>query len=191
MGPSGRRPGTSGARQAILRAAREQFGRHGYDAATIRGIAAQAGVDPALVHHYFGTKEGVFVEAMRLPFRPSEIVDTVHDDAGTAGERLVRLFLSVWESPASRDALQGLIRSAVSHEQAASMLREFITKELIGRVATVVDRPDAQLRGALVGAHMIGLGMLRYVLRVEPLASADPDDLVALIGPTLQRYLTG
>lgn len=192
MSPGGRRPGDSGTRDAILDAARSGFARAGYDATTIRGVAREAGVDPALVHHFFGSKEAMFTAALSLPLQPGEVVPALLA-GGTEGlgERLVLLFLSLWDSPATREPLLGLIRSAVSHERAAAMLREFLTAEVLGRVASALDVPDAALRANLVGSQMIGLAMLRYVIEVEPLASAEHAAIVAAVGPTVQRYLTG
>ncbi len=189
----GRRPGNSGSREAILDAARGQFAEFGYEAATIRGIARDAGVDPALVHHFFASKEGVFIAATQLPIDPAVVVPAllVGGDLDGIGERLARMFLGLWEDPSTRPPILALIRSAVSTERGAAMLREFITSAVLGRIAAAIDRPDPLLRATLCGAQLVGLAWLRYILRVEPLASADPEVLVAAIAPTLQRYLTG
>lgn len=189
---TGRRRGESGTREAILDAARSAFARLGYQASTIRGIAETASVDPALVHHYFGTKERLFVEALQLPVRPDEFIPTLlAGDRRTIGERLARLAVSVWESPPGRRAMLGILRSAMTNERAATMLREFAAEALVGRVAESLGVPDARLRASLVASQLIGVAIGRYVIRVEPLASADPDVLVAWLAPTLQRYLTG
>jgi AcrR family transcriptional regulator len=189
---SGRRPGGSGTREAILDAARAAFTQRGYDGASIRQIAREASVDPALVHHYFGTKQGVFTEAMQLPFNPSVLVPQVlAGDRSQVGEKLVRLFLTVWDDEQARGPIVALIRSAVTHEQAAAMLREFITEAILARIARELDAPDAELRPSLVGTQLVGLVLLRYIIKLEPLASADPETLVAAVAPTVQRYLTG
>ena len=191
-GRAGRRPAGSGTREAILDAARDAFMQSGYDGASIREIARGAGVDPALVHHYFGTKQGMFTAAMRFPVDPAVIVEQVlAGPRDQVGERLVRLFLAVWESEQTRAPIIALIRSAASNEQAAVMLREFVSEALVGRVAAALDVPDALLRPPLVASQVIGLAFMRYVIKLEPLASADPERLVAAIAPTVQRYLTG
>lgn len=192
MARTGRRPGVSGTREAILDAARRAFAEQGYQHATIRGVADLAGVDPALVHHYFGTKQGLFVAAMQLPVNPVEQLTAVlAEDPGQAGERMVEVFLSIWDHAADQSPLLALVRSAVGDEHAAAMLREFITEEVLGPVARRLGSPDARLRATLVGSQIIGLAMARYIVRVEPLASAPAAQVAAAIGPTLQRYLTG
>ena len=186
------RPADGGDRRtAILSAAREQFGATGYAAASVRGIARQAGVDPALVHHYFGTKEQVFVAAMQLPFQPGEMLPQVlAGDPDGLGERLVRLFLGAWDSPEFRAPMLGMLRSAMTGEQGAAMLREFVGTALIGRVAEALGPVDP-LRVQAAAAQMVGVVILRHVIRLEPLASASVDDVVALIAPAVQRHLLG
>ena len=186
------RPADGGDRRtAILSAAREQFAATGYAAASVRGIARQAGVDPALVHHYFGTKEQVFVAAMELPFQPGEMLPQVlAGDPEALGERLVRLFLGAWDSPEFRAPMLGMLRSAMTGEQGAAMLREFVGSALIGRVADAVGPVDP-LRVQAAAAQMVGVVILRHVVRLEPLASASVDDVVALIAPAVQRHLLG
>ena len=192
MARTGRRPGVSGTREAILDAARRAFAEHGYHHATIRMVAELAGVDPALVHHYFKTKQGLFVAAVQLPVNPVEQLTAVlADDPDKAGERMAEVFLSIWDHAADRSPLLALVRSAVGDEDAAAMLREFITDEVLGQIAQRLGSPDARLRATLVGSQVIGLAMARYIVKVEPLASAPAAQVVAAIGPTLQRYLTG
>ena len=186
------RPADGGDRRtAILSAAREQFAATGYAAASVRGIARQAGVDPALVHHYFGTKEQVFVAAMQLPFQPGEMLPQVlAGDPDGLGERLVRLFLGAWDSPEFRAPMLGMLRSAMTGEQGAAMLREFVGTALIGRVAEALGPVDP-LRVQAAVAQMVGVMILRHVIRLEPLASASVDEVVALIAPAVQRHLLG
>ncbi|HEV8425398.1 MAG TPA: TetR family transcriptional regulator [Actinomycetes bacterium] len=192
MARTGRRPGVSGTREAILDAARRAFAEHGYQRATIRGVAELAGVDPALVHHYFGTKQGLFVAAVQLPVNPVEQLSALlADDPEVIGQRMIGLFLSVWDQAANNSPMLALVRSAVSDERAAAMLREFITEEVLGRIAEELGSPDAKLRASLVGSQLVGLLLARYIIRVEPLASAPPALVAAAIGPNLQRYLTG
>ena len=192
MARTGRRPGVSGTREAILAAARRAFAEQGYQQATIRGVADLAGVDPALVHHYFGTKQNLFVAAVRLPVNPVEqLMAVLAEDPDQAGERMVELFLSIWDHAADQSPLLALVRSAVGDEHAAGMLREFITEEVLGQISHRLGSPDARLRATLVGSQLIGMAMARYIIRVEPLASAPAAQVVEAIGPTLQRYLTG
>lgn len=189
MARPGRRPGPTETREAILTAARELFGERGYDGATIRAIAGQAGVDPALVHHFFGNKEQVFVAAMAVPFNPAEAIPRVIDGpVEELGERLVRFFLSVWREPDSRSAFLGLVRSAMTNDQAAAMFREFIQQALLNRVAGTFGATPLRAEAAM--SHMIGIVLLRYVLRVEPLSSVDEEEIVHMIAPSIQRYFT-
>jgi AcrR family transcriptional regulator len=189
---SGRRPGDSGTRDAILDAAKDSFAASGYDATTIRGVARAAGVDPALVHHFFGTKQELFGAAMELPVDPATLLPALLAGGPDGlGERLVRTFLAVWDATPGQAPMLALVRSAAANEQAAGLLREFITHSGLGPLARAAapDRPE--LRATLVASQVMGLAMARYVVHVEPLATADADALAPLIGPTLQRYLTG
>lgn len=188
----GRRPGESGARQAILAAARGEFAAAGYDGATIRRIAARAGVDPALVHHYFGAKERLFEAAIELPLSPATIVpELLAADRESLGEQVVLRFLTVWEQPANRPVFQAMLRSMVCNEQAADLVRRLLVRDVLRPLATALGVPNAELRATLAGSQFIGLALLRYVGRLEPLASADRATVAAAVGPTIQRYLTG
>ena len=199
---TGRRGGDSGTRNAILAAARKRFAGLGYDGATIRGIAADAGVDPALVHHFFGTKERLFAAAMRLPVVPGELIGAVLAASGAGagpageslGERLVRGMLGAWDVHEIRDTFLGLLRSAATSEQAMTMLRQFVTDAILGRLsaaARTADPAQARLRAALIASQVVGLGVTRYLIGLEPLTEASTDELVAAIGPALDRYLAG
>ncbi|MFF0555378.1 TetR family transcriptional regulator [Streptomyces sp. NPDC020472] len=180
-----------GARERILEAARAQFAERGYDKASVRGIAKAAGVDPALVHHYFGTKDEVFAAAVEVSFEPAAVVPAILGGPREAiGERLARFFIGVWENPASRAPLLAIVRSALTHEAAAKVLRTFVLRRLLERIAAELDVPDPAFRAELAASHMIGIVIMRYVIQVEPLASADPERIVEQVAPTLQRYLT-
>jgi len=184
------RPADGGDRRAlILDAARGQFAAKGYAGASVRAIAREAGVDPALVHHYFGTKEQVFVAAMELPVNPGDLLpDVLAGDVDHVGERLVRMFLQLWSRPDFREPFLGIVRSAFTSEEGARLLREFADRALVARVAAAVgSAPPLQIEAA--AAQLVGVVLLRHVLRMEPLASAPEEDLVALLGPTIQRYL--
>ncbi|MEV7420324.1 TetR family transcriptional regulator [Streptomyces sp. NPDC089919] len=180
-----------GARELIRRAAREEFAARGYDKTSVRGIAKAAGVDAALVHHYFGTKEEVFAAAVEVSFDSEQAVPAVLGGGPDGlGERLARYFLAVWENETTRAPLLAVVRSALTHEAAAKVLRQFVLRRLLERIARELDVPDPEFRAELAAAHMIGIAIARYVIQLEPLASADPEEIVAQVAPTLQRYLT-
>jgi AcrR family transcriptional regulator len=192
MARTGRRPGNQDTREAILASARQAFAERGFDRASIRQIATGAGVDPALVHHYFGAKDQLFLAVMNAPDDPGRLLPMVLAEGRDGfGERLVRMFLSLWDSPAGTTAA-ALMRSALSHDLSARMLREFLVTQILRRVAKGLDLDPAEapLRTALVASQIAGLAMTRYIIRIEPIASAPPDALAAAIGPTIQRYLT-
>ncbi|MEV7618136.1 TetR family transcriptional regulator [Streptomyces sp. NPDC089799] len=177
--------------ERIRLAAREVFAERGYDKTSVRGIAKAAGVDPALVHHYFGTKDDLFAAAVEVSMEPALIVPVVIGEGPEGiGERLVRYFLGVWENPVTRAPLLAVIRSALTHEAAAKVLRQLVLRRVLERVAADLDVPDPTFRAELAASHMVGIAVLRYVVQVEPLASADPEAIVELVAPTLQRYLT-
>jgi AcrR family transcriptional regulator len=187
---TGRRPGAGGTGEKILAAARAHFATVGYEAGTVRGIAADAAVDPALVLHYFGSKEGVFRAAVDFPVDPADFIPRLlAPGLDGLGERLVRFFLETWDSPAGRPLL-ALIRSVVASEDAAALLREFVTREVLGRLARALDVDQPQLRATLAASTLIGMAMLRYVVKLEPLASASPEVVAGWLGPAVQRYLT-
>lgn len=186
----GRRPAGEDTRAAILDAARAEFSAKGYDASSLRAIARLAEVDPALVHHYFDGKAALFVESMSFPVNPSSLIDAIlAGPPEDVGQRLAATFFDVWDSPQGRERLLALIRSAVSQEDAARMLREFLAREVFVKVATAMDVPQPHLRAGMAAAQMIGLAMMRYVIGFEPVVRASADELVALVAPTLQRYL--
>jgi AcrR family transcriptional regulator len=186
----GRRPGSADTRGEILAAARRVFAEKGFDKATVRGIAREAQVDPALVHHYFETKEGMFAAALRLPLTPELVVPTLLEGPREeVGERLVRLVLTVTAEPETREPMIALIRSVVTNEQAVTMFREFVTNALLLRVATAMEVPHLRIEAAF--SQMFGMVMARYVLKLEPMASAGEEELVELLAPTIQRYFTG
>jgi AcrR family transcriptional regulator len=179
-------------RGALLEAARARFGEHGYDGTKLRDVAADAGVDAALVSYFFGGKDGLFAAAMALAVNPAELVEELlRDGTDGLGERLLRALLALWDDPGSGSPFVALVRSAATNERAAELLRGFLERELLGRIAAAIDAPSPELRAALAGSQMVGIIMARYVVRVQPIATCDPETLVAAVGPTLQRYLTG
>ncbi|GII84441.1 TetR family transcriptional regulator [Sphaerisporangium siamense] len=184
----GRRPGSADTRGDIVAAARKIFAEKGFDKATIRGIAREAGVDPALVHHYFDTKEGIFVAALQLPVDPSKVLPLVIEGPREQiGERVVRFVLTLTADAQAREPILALMRSAMTNDKVVAMIREFMTHAVIGRVATGLGVPLIRMEAAF--AQMFGVILMRYVLRVEPVASVDAEELVALLAPTIQRYL--
>ncbi len=192
MTRSGRRTGDSGTREAVLAAAREAFGMQGYGATSLRAVARTAGVDPALVLHFFGSKDGLFEAAVELPLDPVTVVQgLLAGDRDGLGERIVRTFLGVWDGTPGQGPMLAMLRSAVSHAEAAAMLRELLLRVILLPVARGAGGDNPERRAGLLASQVAGLAVTRYVLAIEPLASATADELAPLIGPTLQRYLTG
>jgi AcrR family transcriptional regulator len=188
----GRRPGGTDTREALVNAAREVFIEQGFTGATVRAIATRAGVDAAMVNHWFGGKEGLFGEAvLKLPFNPKDIVDRLlAADPDEIGEAVVRQFVTTWDNTGG-GVFTALMRSVTSHEEAALMLRDFffkhVFKHVIGRLA-----PDNhEFRATLVATQIVGMGMVRYVAKFEPFATAEIDTVAAAVAPTIQRYITG
>ncbi|MEU9397239.1 TetR family transcriptional regulator [Streptomyces sp. NPDC101209] len=191
----GRRTRTesAGTRDRILTVAREEFSERGYDKTSVRGIAKAAGVDSALVHHYFGTKEQIFAAAIEVAFAPAlNAPEAVADGPlDGVGERLTRFIFGVWENPATRTPLLAILRSAVNNETAATVFRRLVASQLMRRVASQLDAPDAELRAELAAAQLVGCAMMRYVIKLEPLASADVEQIIARVAPVVQGHLTG
>lgn len=190
MTRAGRRPGDpSITRAEILGAAKSAFAEYGYEGATLRRIAAAAGVDVALVSHYFGSKESLFVAVHDLPIMPSgfaRIFDSACEEE--IGERIARFALGTLAADDSRAV--SLMRAASTHAQAAAMLREFIDQALADPISAMIDAPDARERVALVAAQILGVLFARHIVGVQELTAASTDDLVAAVGPTIQRHLT-
>jgi AcrR family transcriptional regulator len=186
----GRRSGGEDTRAALLAAARAVFAEQGYQGATVRGIAARAGVDAAMVNHWFGGKQGLFAAIVELPFDPTDLVDKLTDGPPEElAQRLIRTFVTLWDTYEGRFA--ALILSVASQDMAATAVAEFFTGTVFGIVAKLTGSDQPNLRAALCASQMVGLGMFRYVLKLEPVASADLDTLIRIVGPNLQRYLTG
>jgi len=189
---SGRRPGDSGTREAILAAARRLFAERGFDRTSMRAIAHEAGVDPALVSHYHGSKQALFAVTAELPFDPRDVLPALADGSADAvGERLARFVVSMLESEEGRRRVIGLVRAAASEDEAARLVRERVTQEMLMPLAERLGVDQPALRGSLASSQVVGLVMSRYVVAVEPLASADPELVVRAIAPVFQHYLTG
>lgn len=174
-GRTGRRPGPNRTREAILRTARTRFGADGYDAVSIRAVAHEAGVDPALVHRFFGSKQSLFVAAMQLPVAPGELVRALLAN-GTEGlgERIVQTLITINDTPGAVAPFLALLRASTSNEQAATMLREFVTTEVLGPIAAAAAPDEPDLRAALAGSQVIGLAIARYVIVIPQIANARP-----------------
>lgn len=187
----GRRPGSPDTRAAILDAARGLFAANGFSGTSVRSVAAAAGVDPALVHHYFGVKDDLFVAALSLPVDPREVfAQFAGQGPEGAGERLVRGFLGVWDDPGLQPSMIGFARGLIE-PSSVELIRDGFLRVVIWPLgeALGIDEPDRRM--PLVASQMIGLVLLRYLVAVEPLASMKAEDVVAVYAPTIQRYLTG
>jgi AcrR family transcriptional regulator len=187
----GRRPGGADTRAALLTAAREVFSEQGYEGATVRVIAARAGVDAAMVNHWFGGKQALFGEAvLQLPFNPHEVLEgLLQGDVSDLGHRIVRTFLTSWDAQGG-GVFAALIRSVAAQEEVAQVLRDFFQNYVFGQIAGKVADDRAELRANLVASQLIGLGVVRYVAAFDPLAHTDIETLVHAIAPNVQRYLT-
>ncbi len=193
MRPRGRRPGGGpDTREQILTAAGELFSELGFERTTMRAVAARAGVDAALIHHYFVNKEGLLAAALVLPVDPAALLAGLDKDPQHAGEAVVRRVLGVWEAdPQTRRHLLGLIRVGLSHEYAAGVLRDLLGRTILKALASVVADDHQALRAALAGTQMGGLLLGRYVLGIPGVRDATPEELAVAIGPVIQHYLTG
>lgn len=198
MSPRGRRPGGEDTRAAIVAAARSEFARRGYDGTSMRAVARGAGVDPKMVHHYFEGKSALFAEVLAFPADPAVLVERIADaPRALVGETLTRVFLSVWDTPEGRERFAAMFAAAAAHQEHARMVREFVGHEILRRVVERVQLEDGrpagagspEVRVALGAAQLIGMGVLRYVVRVPALADASVDEIVAVLGPTLQAHL--
>ncbi|MEV0696914.1 TetR family transcriptional regulator [Saccharopolyspora sp. NPDC050389] len=179
-------------KRRILAAARASFAANGYQRATVRSIAADADVDPSMIHYFFGRKDQLFAATMTMADSPRDpIAELLAEGLDGLGARLVRRFLEVWDATERVEPLLITARSADGADTSAAMLREYIDQEFTAQLVAALDAPDAALRGDLVGAQLLGLALARYSIRQEPLASADHDTLVAWLGEIVQRLLTG
>jgi AcrR family transcriptional regulator len=187
---TGRRRGNPDTRATILAAAESEFAEKGFDKASMRGIAKAAGVDPALMYHYFGSKDDVMLASLNVPFDPREVIPALTAEGVSGlGHRIASRFVSIWDDEANQKRLVAVVRAALSSPAAQDLLTSGLVRMILGPISATIDSPDALLRAQYVGSQLLGLAMTRYVLKVEPLASAPADVVVARIGPTLQRYL--
>lgn len=192
---TGRRPGpagTAGTREAIIAAARRLFAERGFENASMRAIAAAAGVDAALITHFFGSKAKLLAASLDWPFDPDqELPGLLEGGEDRVGERLAALFVRTWDREGSRNPVITLLRAASAEPAAADLLADFMRARLFGPLLAELGADQPELRGNLVASQLGGLGLTRYILGFEPLASAPPQDVIRWIAPTIQRYLTG
>lgn len=182
---------TSG-RAKIVKAAAAEFAEHGYDTTSLRAIARRADVDPALVHHYFSDKAELFAEVMATPFRPDKLLKGVlAGPAEDIGTNIVRFLLEQLDSPKAQSRVVVLLRAALGTGPARRMFKEFLVREVFLRLAQAADGEDAELRATLAASQIVGLMVVRFVLKAEPLASAPIDEIVRRVGPVIQWHLTG
>lgn len=187
---TGRRAGNGDSRGAILRSARRLFAQRGYDATSVRAVAAKAKVDPALVLHFFGSKSELFAASLELPVAPADVGELLQGDRETLGRRLAELYLQrVFRE--GRATVLSLLRSCVSNPEAAAMLRRTIQGTVVAMLEQRFPGEEGALRGELCASQMMGLFLARHILQVEPLAAEDESRLVEIVAPVLQRYLSG
>ncbi|WP_329482408.1 TetR family transcriptional regulator [Kribbella sp. NBC_01484] len=191
-GRAGRRPGGPDTRGEILGAARKAFADKGFSSTSIRAVAREAGVDAALVHHYFDSKDELFIEAMAIPVDPRQIAAEILDGPREEiGRRIATVFLGIWESPEGQQRMKAIFRSVVTSDEVARLMREGITQMIIQPISRTLDVPDAHLRVSLAATQLIGAAMARYLVGLEPVASVDLATLIDRLAPVLQLHLTG
>ena len=192
MARTGRRPGPSNTREQIVAAAARCFATAGYDATSIRRVAADAGVDPALVRRFFGGKEQLFTAVASALIDPARALAAVTGGPpDAAGERLLRYFLTLLGDVARPGPYLGLVRCAVTSEHAADLFRRFLAERVLGEIAAELDAGRPELRAALVSSQLVGLAVARYAVRLAPLTEAGTDELARWVAPVVQYYLTG
>jgi AcrR family transcriptional regulator len=191
MARTGRPRGKTDTRNVILAAARRTFADAGYDKTSVREVAAAAGVDPAMIRHYFGSKAELFRATMGWPFEPDQIAGQVFGgERDEIGERLTRVFFEAWEQPDSRAPLLAILRGAATHDESANLVRQFIQGQVYSHIAAGVGGHDAELRIDLAMAQLLGIAYLRHVLQVEPIASTPVAELITRVAPAISRHLT-
>jgi AcrR family transcriptional regulator len=189
---AGRRRGNPDTRATILVAAQSEFAEKGFDRVSMRGIAKAAGVDPSLMYHYFGSKDDVLLASLDVPFDPREVIPALtRDGVAGLGNRIASRFLAIWDDPANQTRLVTVVRASMSSTAAQDLLTNGVARMILRPIREVIATPEAELRTSYVASQLLGLAVTRYVLRLEPLASAPSEAVSAAVGPTLQRYLDG
>lgn len=191
-GRTGRRSGSPDTRAEIVEAARAVFAEMGFDRATIRSIATEAGVDPALIYHYFDTKDDLFAASIDLPVPPTETLKAIFEGGeDEVGRRLAETFFLVWEQDEARESLLGILRSAMGGEdQATATFRQFLTSAILDHIAPMIPGEDSRLRAVLMASQLVGVAIARYVMKLEPIAAAPVGEIVDLVAPRIQSYVT-
>lgn len=174
-------------RAAILDAARRRFATDGFQKATIRAIAADAGIDPSMVMRYYGNKDGLFAAAVDVDLGLADVTDVEPD---RLGETLLRHAITVWEQPPASEILLTLLRSSITDDRAIAKLQEIFAGQVMAAILRIGDPEDAPRRAGLMATQVLGVALTRYILKLPPVVAMTRDELVAHIGPTLQRYLT-
>lgn len=187
----GRRQGGPVSRDAVLAAAKQHFAAHGYEKTTLRAIARDADVDPSMVLYLFGSKAELFRESLRLILEPHTLVAAITESDGDVGSRLVRRYVQIWEGSDTADVMRAMLQSATSHADANEALRSFMQTYVLTEVSDAIGGGEqARLRALLAATNLLGTALLRYVLKVPPLSELSADEIVRVIGPTVDRYLT-
>ena len=183
---------TGSTRIKILKAASKEFAHAGFEGTSLRSVARRASVDPALVHHYFKDKSDLFIQTMNIPVNPGDVVgQAINAPIDELGYALTKALITTWQKPAFRSPAVGMVRGLISSNTAAKILKPFIQKEIFSRIGSRLPEESAEERIALVASQFIGLIITRYVVSLEPIASMSEDQLIELVAPTIQRYLTG
>lgn len=187
----GRRQGEPVSREAVLSAAKQRFAVEGYEKTTLRAIANDAHVDPSMVIYLFGSKAELFRESLRLIIDPDVLVATLAEGEGDIGTRMVRAYLGIWEHPETGASMVAMLQSATSNPDAHEAFRGFMQNYVLTAVSDALGGgDDARLRAMLAATNLVGTAVLRYVMRVPPLATLSAEDVVTLIAPSVTRYLT-
>jgi AcrR family transcriptional regulator len=188
----GRPPGRSETRAAILAVARRRFLDEGYERVSLRSVAAEAGVDVALISYHFGSKRGLFGAALALAANPPDLLARELDGSlNSLPERLVRTVVHAWEDPATGPSLRALIQAAIQQPDVTRLFREMLEREMIGRIAERIGGADATRRAALAASQIAGMVLTRYVIAFEPIASMPVDELARRMAPALRAALAG
>jgi AcrR family transcriptional regulator len=175
----------------VLDAARAAYARRGYVETTVKGVAAAAGVTPDVLRRYYANREALFAAAMRLPVDPAtSIAQLLAPGIDGLGERMVRVTLRMLDDPETRDQLADMVRMGAGANKATASMREFLESAVVDRVVTFLGVPDARMRVTLATSYLLGIATSRYVLKLEPLASATEDEVVAMVAPAIQAALT-
>jgi AcrR family transcriptional regulator len=175
----------------VLEAARAAYARRGYVETTVKGVAAAAGVAPDVVRRYYANREALFAAAMRLPVDPAtSIAQLLAPGIDGLGERMVRVTLRMLDDPETREQLAEMVRMGAGANKATASMREFLESAVVDRVVTFLGVPDARMRVTLATSYLLGIATSRYVLKLEPLASATEDEVVAMVAPAIQAALT-